>query len=98
MSEHEHVYDFFGLDWPRAVDEDFDALPPVITLECACGRFLSEQEIIRRVNAYEGLVRLGRRLLDHCQDGPGYDEYAAEIETEYASIDGAGKFCAEATG
>lgn len=69
MIEHEHVYDFFGLDWPRAVDEDFDALPPVITLECACGRFLSEQEIIRRVNAYEEMVDLMKTSVEQELDG-----------------------------
>jgi len=69
MIEHEHVYDFFGLDWSRAVDEDFDALPPVITLECACGRFLSEQEIIRRVNAYEEMVDLMKTSVEQELDG-----------------------------
>ena len=73
MSEHEHVYDFFGLDWPRAVDEDFDALPPVITLECACGRFLSEQEIIRRVNAYEEMM--DRLLWLDCLEQAGVDNW-----------------------
>jgi len=73
MSEHEHVYDFFGLDWPRAVDEDFDALPPVITLECACGRFLSEQEIIRRVNAYEEMR--DRLLWLDCLEQAGVDNW-----------------------
>ena len=73
MTEHEHVYDFFGLDWPRAVDEDFDALPPVITLECACGRFLSEQEIIRRVNAYEEMR--DRLLWLDCLEQAGVDNW-----------------------
>ena len=77
MSEHEHLYDFFGLDWPRAVDEDFDALPPVITLECACGRFLSEQEIIRRVNAYDGM----KKFIAHMYSGEldGIDEMYPEL-------------------
>jgi len=44
--EHEHVYDQWFIP----------AGASTVTLICSCGAFLTPEEIIRRVNAYDGLV------------------------------------------
>jgi len=69
MSEHEHVYNF-RIDWPREFDENYDPVPLIITLDCRCGAYLDEDEIIRRVNAYEGCESALREIADWARAYP----------------------------